>query len=621
MGTRDRGPSTELAAFLADLSPEHFWEWARDTRQSDEDVEATLWWMRDGHRYRERPVNVRDFVLGEQFLNQRGEDGEPSVFEPVLQAVQDVCTGNYVESLWTGAIGTGKTTAALLVQTYEAYRLLCLKDPHSTLGLMAGHEIVILFQSLDAKKSEDVDHTRFRAVLDRAPVFKDPWFAPDWDVTSETRFPRNLVAKPVSGLESAGLGLNVIGGVLDELDSMAVVGKSARSRDAGKYDQAIALYNAIHRRRMSRFLRGGSLAGMLCLVGSKQYSGAFTDRKAEEAKRTPGRIYVYDKRVWEIKPKDFGTKRFRVFVGDATRMPRIVPAGDHVVEDADLIHPVPTEFQPEFERDMVGAIRDILGISTAATTPFIMNREAIAGAFSRHASCLTLPQCDFRATTVRIQPRAWKGSERFKRFAHMDAALTGDRFGLAVGHVPGFKRIRRSKAVVEVWPIIRYDLLLAVQAPRGDEIQFSKIRELLYRLRELGLPLRWATADSFQSADMLQQLASQGFLVGEESTDKTIAPYEVFKAALYDGRIEAPEHALAMTELRELERDPKKGKIDHPDHGSKDVADAMACVALGLTMMAEVWHDHDVPLTRMPDTLAELIEKASARKRALAAAR
>jgi hypothetical protein len=82
------------------------------------------------------------------------------------------------------------------------------------------------------------------------------------------------------------------------------------------------------------------------------------------------------------------------------------------------------------------------------------------------------------------------------------------------------------------------------------------------------------------------------------------------KTAVYDGRVEAPFHPLALDELTRLERDPKTGKIDHPSiDGSKDVADAMACVAFGLSLQTEVWAQFNVPLYEVPAQLIEYAER------------
>jgi hypothetical protein len=612
---RDRGPSSKLLKLLLGLSPDEFWKWAEATNQPDETIRYLFWWLDNGHIYHERPVDVRTFFFSPAYMRLVDETGEPTVWPEVVRAAEDICTGNFIEALMTGAIGSAKTTLAILIQAYEVYKLLCLKNPHLVLGIMPGHEILTIFQSLDLQKARDVDYIRFKEMIDAAPIFSDEPFRYDRDIRSEMRFSKNILVRPVSGLETATLGLNVIGGVIDELDSMAVVAKSARSRDDQTYDQAVRLYNSIQRRRLSRFMKQGVVLGMLCLVSSKQYTGAFTDRKEEEARNKPEQIYVYNRRVWEVKPWDFGKERFRMFVGDAARQPRILEPDEEVEDkDRDLVHEVPVEYREQFEEDPIGNIRDVLGISTLAIHPYIVNRDAIARAFGRRRSVASRPECDFINTRLDLYPGRWAGTEQYPRFAHLDLARSQDSAGLAIGYVPRFRRIRRTKLVTEVLPVVKIDLLLEILPPRGGEIQYEKIRRLLYLLREHGLPLKWVTADQYQSTDMLQILTVQGFIVGEDSTDKTPAPYEVLKTALYDGRVIAPEHLKAQTELTRLERDPVTGKIDHPPDGSKDVADSLACVVFGLSLMAEIWHQHGVDLHEIPLTLSQHAEQHHSRE-------
>ena len=51
----------------------------------------------------------------------------------------------------------------------------------------------------------------------------------------------------------------------------------------------------------------GKLPGLVCLVSSRNFPGQFTDQKEAEAKRQvrdsgKTKIYVFDKRGWEVKP-------------------------------------------------------------------------------------------------------------------------------------------------------------------------------------------------------------------------------------------------------------------------------------------------------------------------------
>jgi hypothetical protein len=133
---------------------------------------------------------------------------------------------------------------------------------------------------------------------------------------------------------------------------------------------------------------------------------------------------------------------------------------------------------------------------------------------------------------------------------------------------------------------------------------------VLYRLRELGLPIKWVSFDSFQSVDSIQLLAHKQFITGTQSMDTTNLPYDMLKTALHDGRVLAPEHDKCRQELVRLERDPKSGKIDHPPQSSKDISDAMAGVCYGLTMRRELWTRHKVPLSQLPRSVVEAHREA-----------
>ena len=130
-------------------------------------------------------------------------------------------------------------------------------------------------------------------------------------------------------------------------------------------------------------------------------------------------------------------------------------------------------------------------------------------------------------------------------------------------------------------------------------------------LRDLGMDLRFVTADSFQSADTLQQLRLKGFSTGRQSVDKDPRPYEILKSTIYDGRLELPQHDTLKRELLALELDPKTGRVDHPVRGSKDCADALAGVVFGLSMSLDVWHQHGVDPYRDAPKFANRIRSTS----------
>jgi len=548
--------------------------------------------------YRWLPVDPQTFVESTEMLNQPGV-----LYPSIRNDMFELNGGRYVEAVLTGGIGTGKTTLALYTTAYQLYVLSCLHSPQRTYRLDPSSEIMFIFQSLNKLVAKTVEFERFKSAVRQSPYFSTKFpYRPD--IESELLFPKRIIVRPLSGDVSAAIGQNVFGGIIDEVNFMAVVEKSKNAIDGGVFDQANEMYNTIVRRRKSRFMQGGKLPGMLCLVSSKRYPGEFTDIKIDEAKNDPS-IFVFDKRVWDVKPDAFSGEWFHIFVGDVSRRPRILESGEETTipeEDQRLVMAVPEEYRTEFERDMLSSLRDIAGVSTLALYPFVMQPDKVAACFGKVPSVLSRPDTDFASSQVLIYPKRFVNLNE-PRWVHLDLSKTGDATGVAIGHVPRFQKVARAEGHYEWLPVIRFDAILEVRPPKNSEIIYDKIRALLYKLREVGLPLRWASADQYQSADTLQLLNQKGFLTGLRSLDESNRYYEIAKLAFYDGRVEAPEHDKAQTEFVRLEIDPKTGKIDHPVNYSKDCSDAVAGVISGLTLATDVWVGHGVPISEIPHYL------------------
>lgn len=586
---------------------------------TDEQVMQALKWVSNPTI---RPVvGVREFINSPYYLGAMKKDGTSAVYEELMKDIEECNSGKYSEAVWTGSIGAGKTTGALYTTAYQLYILSCYKSPHDLYGLDPASEIVFIFQSLNAKTAKAVDFARFKAMIQASPYFKEN-FPFDKTLESELVFPNRIIVRPVSGAESAAIGQNVFGGIIDEINFMAVVQGSKASHDGGVYDQAVALYNSISKRRKSRFGSAGTLPGMLCLVSSRRYPGQFTDVKEAEAAAEIVRtgktsIFCFAKRVWEVKPKgSFLEEKFPIFIGDEARKPRIMKAEEVEsipASDKHLVDWIPMDFLEDFQRDILSSLRDIAGVSTLAKHPFIVNRESIQKSMRKTNIAFLRERVDFQDTQLVIQHK-----ELFKphlpRFFHCDLAITGDSAGFAIGTVTGFKTVSSVDGAPELLPEIWIDALLEINPPKGGEIKLFKVRDVIHALRKLGLNIQWGTFDQFQSRDSMQLLKQAGLAIGYQSVDINTGPYEFTKNAMYDGRLSLPQHAKCAFELASLEKDIRKGKIDHPPGGSKDVADALAGVVYGCTMRREMWALHGVSSVTLPSSIKIAMDKEKADK-------
>lgn len=579
------------------------------------EAEAALEWIINPTL---RPiVGVKEFIESPHYMNARGKDGESVVYAKLMDEIVNINCGDYSEAVLTGSIGCGKTTAALYTTAYQLYVLSCYESPHALYGLDPASEIVFIFQSLNAGSAEN-DYERFREMIKKAPYFQQ-YFKYDSGKTSELNFPHRIVVKPVSGAETATIGENIFGGMIDEINFMKIIEKSKSRADAGgSYDQAVALYNSISKRRKSRFGHQGRLPGMLCLVSSRRYPGQFTDIKEQEVAAEIARTgktttYLFSKRAWDIKPDGtFLPTKFPIFIGDDARKPRIMTpeeAAEMVLgPDAKLVDWIPDDLRDDFERDILTSLRDHAGVSTLAKHPFIVNREDIVAAERKDWIAFSREWVDFEGHKLAIiKNQLYKPS--LPRFFHCDLAITGDSAGFAIGTCVGFTQVSQQKGLVEMMPVIHVDALLEIKPPKGGEIQLWKVRDIIHKLREIGLNIKWGSFDQFQSRDSMQLLRQAGLAVGYQSIDTTTAPYDFVKNALRDGRLSLPEHGKCRIELASLEKDTKKNKIDHPPNGSKDVSDALAGVVYGLTMRREIWALHGISSVTLPSVVQQALSK------------
>jgi len=589
-------------------------EWILDSGATAEEVSKMMdyvsggQYLKFGGKYNHEPVSVRDFIEHEDFLNKKN-----IIYPVVMDEITELNSGKYMEAVLTGSIGCAKTTIAIYTTAYQLYLLSCMNSPHEEFDLDPSSEIQFIFQSINATLAKSVDYERFKDMITASTYFIEH-FPYDKGIISKMKFPNRIEVLPVSGAETAAIGQNVIGGVIDEVNYMAIVEKSKASIDGGTYNQAIALYNSISKRRKSRFMTRGQLPGMLCLVSSKRYPGQFTDIKEAEVEREIERtgtssIFLYDKRSWDINPSRFTGTWFYIYIGTSIKTPHIIEdTEDLAAYDSNTIMAIPKEYLIDFETDLMNALREVAGVSTLAIHPFLLNVEAVTDSFERKGinSIISRNDVDFVKTNLVFYPKKFSNKDE-PRWVHIDLALTGDSAGVSMGYVSGFKTIKRGQELEEILPCVRMDFSLEVKPPKGGEIQFHKIRALLYKLKECGLNIKWVSFDSFQSTDSQQLLRTKGYITGHVSMDMTTKPYDILKSCIYDGRFSCPKHPKLTTELLSLERDPKKGKIDHPATGSKDVSDSVAGVVFGLSTRRETWTRYGIPLLQIPSSITSSV--------------
>lgn len=542
------------------------------------------------------PVPVAKWVNDENLIGETGKTLYPVLKNDLVELFE----GGYSECILTGSIGWGKDYFATTCVMRTLYELLCLKNPQKSLGLGAGEPIHIVPISHRKEAARRVVFGGVAKKLNLSPFFRGRFE----ETMDEIRFKeKNIYIIGGSSQDAGALGLNVFCSVMDELNFMGRGKVTTGSASGEQYDKAQMIYNALARRVKSRYQHAG-VKGLVFLVSSKRATEDFTERKIRQAMvENDPTVFVRDYATWDVKPNYYDKQKwYRVAVSPKEGRSRILDEKEENPEGCKVFK-FPEDFLTDFQRDPDGSTRDIAGIATDAVNPFITERVAIDEMQDKNKehifNCyewdtekkIKILWEKFMTKNARNEPIP-QCCPYSNRHLHLDLSKNGCATGFVVGHRSENKEVKRRKedgsVEIEDAPVIHLDGVLRIVAPTGGEIDHESIRELVYQLTEGGLPIRSITMDQWCSVPNMQLLKQKGFKVSEQSVVKTLNPYLSARNALYERRIVAPENKVLAKELYELEMDKDGRKVDHPRHGSKDLADAWAGVCYYLSEFGRV---------------------------------
>lgn len=545
------------------------------------------------------PVPIREFIVGEEYLNLTTGDGTPEIFAVIMDDLEELFSStNYIEAILTGGIGWGKSAFSRLCHCYMLHQLGCLVNPAKAYGLQTGSRIVLINLAIHKKNAEQVVFQQVQTMIDNSRWFKKH-MPRKREKLDHIEFHNGVWLAPFAANEKAVVGFDAFGGVMDEVNEMAYAFESTRKqRGEIVFDQAQRLRDALIRRMKSRFEQVGlRLPGILVQISSSKYPGEYTERRIKEAEDGDDTIFWRQYSMWATNRAKYSPTTFRLALGTKVSAPFIVESENDAqkVEDckAEVID-VPDDLENEFHKDIHSAIRDFIGRSTAAITPFIARVEKVFEAFQRGKNVgLEHPFPMEYSTLGEDDGLSWeKWSKKFdptaEYFAHGDLAKhklgQGDRAGIAIGHIAGKKlvvrRNQRGEEVQQLAPHYVIDFVIQVVSPPNDEIHISWIKAFFKELKSYGMKFTSITFDQWQSLSLIQDLTDDfvALEVEEFSVDRNNEPYQEYKDSLYEDRIDMYEHNVVQAETTALEKNEKTGKVDHPPGGSKDCTDAIAAI-------------------------------------------
>lgn len=491
------------------------------------------------------------------------------------------------------------TTRATIVCAYNLYRLSCYRQPQRVLGLMDNSDLFIAMINKSETLAKKVTYSKFRKLIEGIPYFQEN-FMFDKTVENEMRFPNNIFVIPSNADNENLLGMDVISGLVDEVNFYDLVENSKRSKDGKTFDQAVEVYNGLVRRITSRFDGLSSdLIGCMCVVSSRSHEGDFTDRKIKEVEELIAegkdiKTYISTGSYWSFVPqyREDGTQRyssekFLVAIGNRKLKSEIID--DIKFANGRRVIEVPENFFEQFRKDIEGAIRDIAGEVSGNTGSYFSDPEIVWGAVNDfkdagYQDVFNVDSFNLENGLPEINPDYKVLHKNARRFIHLDLSETTDAAGIVIGYSNDDRKVissrRQSLGETDHAPICIIEGAIAIEPPLQGQIKYSDIRRLTYYLIDkVGIPIKWVSADGFQSTDMLQLLQDDRGLVTKHklSVEQEEKGYKPLKNAFEDGRVLLCHNAILIDEILHVVR-KENGKIDHIPGRTKDISDGAAGV-------------------------------------------
>jgi len=299
--------------------------------------------------------------------------------------------------------------------------------------------------------------------------------------------------------------------------------------------------------------------------------------------RESPRVQIYDMARWDIMPhKDYSGATFSVLVGDSYMPSRIL----HPTEVTEIIKQgyktidVPIEYEHDFSIDVVGALRDIAGLTVAGSRKYKLfpSQKFIKFDDTKQdpvaMDTIITGLNDMRRWISLIDLNKLRVPLDVQRFGHFDFAISGDAAAIAFSCIKGWttgSTVDEAGLVTETQvPVVETDMVVRIKAAPDDRIPLSSVRQLILDLRSAGLRIGYFSYDLLVGSEDTKQILNKAGVAGDHfSVDKDTKAYLCFRDMVFEERWVCHPHPWVAFEMAEIEHNREKNKIDHPDRVTK----------------------------------------------------
>lgn len=436
--------------------------------------------------------------------------------------------------------GSGKDTIACLVTLYIVYYLLCMKNPQQFFGLPDSEPIDLVNVAQSAEQASNVYFTKFKNFIKRWMWLKRKYKLKLSGVsTSRIRsqeylegnfvevtrnaviFPKGIRAISGHSKGESLEGLNVLCFVLDEASGF--VGNDAEE-----------LYNILRSSAVSRFgtrykcfiLSYPRSPGPEDFTLSMYYQGQrqlhwFTDLAA----------------TWEVKPRELFQPETFIFNG------RVIPR----------------DFEQDYLTNPYDAMMKYECIGVAGQNRFFefpgKVDECVDWQLTQILEVIPVEE----PTKVKRVPSGKFSSCKYSHVIGVDLGLKNDTASLSMVH-----KTEEGLFILD---------LLSTWVPdvtKGRVVDFDNVKDFIVFLAQ-HYQVVCVVFDQWNSAHIMQQLNKHA--IPTDLYSLKVSDYNRLKELVYTGKLKLYPDAGLASELKSLVY--VKGKVDHPNSGSKDRVDSL----------------------------------------------
>jgi hypothetical protein len=579
------------------------------------------------HRYLEAienlkwiPVTIEEFVTSPEYLGGQGLTIWPSMIEELKKMKPDVWAGEHApyEYMLTGGTGIGKTFLANLMICYDIYLLTCFSNPQGYYGLSSFKPIVIGSSAArPAHAKRNVVKPVINLFVNMPYTTKHVKYNKEKIKTELEIYDQNISFTWLSADREAYMGNDLIGASIEEVNAMKYIHKSTRSSTSNEqvaYDQGQELMSEIIDRFEGRFkgLKGPRVGGIYAVSSANHYKDYISNRKkiietlSDEDKKD---VYLYEKRRWDIVPKERYPSGEWFYWLLTTREYRGKILTKEQFDNKDYAYggevmKVPKEHKKQFMTDPDTAQRDIIGRPASTVEVFIRDPEKIDEAIAKYISLCkpvftrsskhkrSMQNFDlYKDGMPEIIPENVPKDKNAPRIIHVDIATgssTGvpDKCGISMVKFCGNQVREVVENHMETESVYEVEMAISITPSGGKEIMIEEIRDFALQLAtQHGLNIILFSFDQHQSKESQQKIANAGFKVNEFSCRKVFESYGYFKEVLYSGRMTLPDNDLMKEEMQYLQQDAVTGKVGHAPGMHDDITDSIVSAMYQFTLI------------------------------------